>query len=106
MAALFFSASKIYQVATTNKLFHYIILTWRITIQFVMSSLDVASVNWWPDVDKVPEPRVRKRLLSPTNRAFSSLGSGTSCARNENLRPLLNKNIPLISEKYGFRNHF
>ena len=73
MAALFFSASKIYQVATTNKLFHYIILTWRITIQFVMSSLDVASVNWWPDVDKVPEPRVRKRLLSPTNRAFSSL---------------------------------
>ena len=53
MAALFFSASKIYQVATTNKLFHYIILTWRITIQFVMSSLDVASVNWWPDIDKV-----------------------------------------------------
>ena len=53
MAALSFSASKIYQVATTNKLFHYIILTWRITIQFVMSSLDVASVNWWLDVDKV-----------------------------------------------------
>ena len=24
----------------------------------------------------------------------------------ENLRPLLNTNIPLISEKYGLRNHF
>ena len=43
--------------------------------------------------------------------AFSSLSvralpvPGTS-ARNENLRPLLNTNIPLISGKYGFRNHF
>ena len=26
--------------------------------------------------------------------------------RNKNLRPLLNRNIPLISRKYGLRNHF
>ena len=32
---------------------------------------------------------------------FSSLS-----ARNENLRPLLNKNVPLIKGKYGLRNHF
>ena len=37
---------------------------------------------------------------------FLTLSSGTSSARNENLRPLLNTNIPLISGKYGFRNHF
>ena len=30
---------------------------------------------------------------------FLTLGSGTSSARNENLRPLLT-NIPLISEKW------
>ena len=30
----------------------------------------------------------------------------TSSAQNENLRPLLNRNIPLISGKYGLRNHF
>ena len=33
--------------------------------------------------------------------AFSSLS-----AWNENPRPLLNRNIPLISGKYGLRNHF
>ena len=31
---------------------------------------------------------------------------GTSNARNENLRPLFNTNIPPISGKYGLRNHF
>ena len=35
--------------------------------------------------------------------AFSSLSVQ---AQNENLRPLLNRNIPLISGKYGLRNHF
>ena len=34
---------------------------------------------------------------------FSSLSVR---ARNKNLRPLLNTNIPLISGKYGSRNHF
>ena len=38
------------------------------------------------------------------NGLFLTLGSGS--AWNENLRPLLNTNIPLISEKYGLRNHF
>ena len=37
---------------------------------------------------------------------FLTLGSGTSSARKENLRPLLNTNIPLISGKYSLRNHF
>ena len=30
----------------------------------------------------------------------------SSSAQNENLRPLLNRNIPLITGKYGLRNHF
>ena len=38
------------------------------------------------------------------NGLFLTLGSGTSSARNENLRPLLNRNIPLISGKNGLRN--
>ena len=42
------------------------------------------------------EPRVRKRPLLHTNMT----GSGTSSARNENLRPLLNTNIPVISRKW------
>ena len=37
---------------------------------------------------------------------FLTLGSGTSSDQNENLRPLLNRNIPPISGKYGLRNHF
>ena len=37
---------------------------------------------------------------------FLTRGSGTSSARNENLRPLLNTNKPLISGKYGLRSHF
>ena len=40
------------------------------------------------------------------NDQFLTLGLGTSSARNENLRPLLNTNITLISGKYGLRNHF
>ena len=37
---------------------------------------------------------------------FLTLGLGTSSDRNENLRPLVNRNIPQISGKYGLRNHF
>ena len=40
------------------------------------------------------------------NGPFLTLGSGTSSARNENLRPPLNTNISLISGNYGLRNHF
>ena len=40
------------------------------------------------------------------NDLFLTLGLGTSNARIENLRPLLNTNIPLISGNYGLRNHF
>ena len=40
------------------------------------------------------------------NDLFLILGSGTSSARNENLRPPLSTNKPLISGKYGLRNHF
>ena len=47
-----------------------------------------------------------KAILVSESGLFLTLGSGTSSARNENLRPLLNRNIPLISGKYGLRNHF
>ena len=40
------------------------------------------------------------------NGLFLTLGSGTSGAWNENLSPLFNRNIPLISGKYDLRNHF
>ena len=43
------------------------------------------------------------KILVSQNDLFLTLGSGTSSARNENLRPLLNTNIPLVS---GNRNHF
>ena len=45
-------------------------------------------------------------ILVSENGLFLTLGSGTSSAQNENLRPLLNTNMPLISGKYGLRNHF
>ena len=44
---------------------------------------------------EVPKPRV-----SEWNYLFLTHGSGTSSGRNENRRPLLNTNIPLI-RKYG-----
>ena len=47
-----------------------------------------------------------KVILVSENDLFLTLGLGNSNARNENLRPLLNKNIPLISGNYGLRNHF
>ena len=47
-----------------------------------------------------------KVIFTYSNDLFLTLGSGTSGAPNENLRPLLNTNIPLISEKDGLRNHF
>ena len=42
----------------------------------------------------------------PKMTLFLTFGSGTSSAQNKNLRPLLYTNIPLISGKYGIRNHF
>ena len=47
-----------------------------------------------------------KAILVSENGLFLTLGWGTSSARNENLRPLTNTNIPLDSGKYGLRNHF
>ena len=48
-----------------------------------------------------------KNPRSLTNMAFSSLSvQAIPSAWNENLRPLLNRNIPLISGKYGLKNHF
>ena len=47
-----------------------------------------------------------KVILVSENDLFLTLGLGTSNARNENLRPLLNTNIPLISGNYVLRNHF
>ena len=37
---------------------------------------------------------------------FLTFWMDTSNARNKNLRPLFNTNIPPISGKYGLRNHF
>ena len=45
-----------------------------------------------------------KFILVSENDLFLTLDLGTSSARNENLRPLLN--IPLTSGKYGLKNHF
>ena len=47
-----------------------------------------------------------KATLVSENDLFLTLGSGTSGEQNENLRPLFNTNIPIISGKYGLRNHF
>ena len=47
-----------------------------------------------------------KVILVSENDPFLTLGSGTSSARNKNLRLLQNTKIPLISGKYGHRNHF
>ena len=47
-----------------------------------------------------------QKRASNLDGLFLTPGSGTSSARNENLRPPLNINIPLISGKYGLRNHF
>ena len=48
----------------------------------------------------------KKAILVSESGLFLTLGSGTSSDQNENLRPLLNRNIPPISGKYGLRNHF
>ena len=47
-----------------------------------------------------------KTLLVGESGLFLTLSSGTSSARNENLRPLFNRNISLIRGKYGLKNHF
>ena len=50
------------------------------------------------------KPNIPEHILVSENGL--TLGSGTSSVRNENLRPLLHANIPLLSGKYGLRNHF
>ena len=75
-------------------------------------------MGWWDTSGKVAKYnnlRIQKKFFivqctmctfTYKNGLFLTLGSGTSSAWNENLRPLLNRNIPLISGKYGLRNHF
>ena len=46
------------------------------------------------------------RLFKLKKGLFLTFRMGTSNARNKNLRPLFNTNIPPISGKYGLRNHF
>ena len=58
---------------------------------------------YWCLVNTVAEEKV---ILVSENDLFLTLGLGTSNARNENLRPLLNTNIPPISGNYDLRNHF
>ena len=47
-----------------------------------------------------------KSLFKLKKGLFLTFRMGTSNARNKNLRPLFNTNIPPISGKYGLRNHF
>ena len=47
-----------------------------------------------------------KAILESDGGLFLTLGSGTSSAQNENLKPLFITNIPIISGNYGLRNHF
>ena len=55
----------------------------------------------------LPSTTFQVSILENENGLFLIHGSGTSSARkNKNLRPLLNTNIPLVSGKYGLRNHF
>ena len=63
------------------------------------------------DAARAPQPPTNQPTESEEKAIlesglFLTLGSGTSIARNENLGPLLNTNKPLISGKYGLRNHF
>ena len=75
-----------------------------------VTDMSVATVTYqvwlWPPVSNNKCLSVRKMPLSLWIGLFLPLCSGTFSSRNENLRPLLNRNIPLISGKYGLRNHF
>ena len=56
---------------------------------------------------EVPIRKVRKSPLFQLKKwLFLTFRMDTSNARNKNLRPLFNTNIPPISGKYGLRNHF
>ena len=55
---------------------------------------------------KCPNREWGKGPISRWKWPFPHSRLGHSSAWNKNLRPLLNTNIPLISGKYGFRNHF
>ena len=49
---------------------------------------------------------MEKAILVGESGLFLTPGSGTSSAKNENLRLFLYRNIPLISGKYGLRIQF
>ena len=63
----------------------------------VVPHLSVCLITW--DENMHQEKSVSESGL------FLTLSLGTSSARNENLRPLLNRNIPLISGKYDLRKY-
>ena len=48
----------------------------------------------------------KKKKIKLKKWLFLTFWMDTSNARNKNLRPLFNTNIPPISGKYGLRNHF
>ena len=51
-------------------------------------------------------PLNEEKAILLTKITFFSLSIRTSSARNENLRQLLFRNIPLISGKYGLKKQF
>ena len=69
-------------------------------------------LNWEVALDfrfghwKWPNREWEKGHFSKWKWLFLTLGSGTSSAWKENLRPLLNTHVPLFNGKYGLRNHF
>ena len=66
----------------------------------VVNNDNVVNIN---NVDNLSPPAT---LFKLKKGLFLTFRMGTSNARNKNLRPLFNTNIPPISGKYGLRNHF
>ena len=60
----------------------------------------------WTERKKIFHGGSFLKLAKVKKGLFLTFRMGTSNARNKNLRPLFNTNIPPISGKYGLRNHF
>ena len=62
-----------------------------------------AFLTFWPHIGLEDRKKTQKFCFHYVKMAFSSLSVRVL---NKNLRPLLTRNIPLISGKYGLRSHF
>ena len=76
---------------------------------FCFPPAETSSGCWWGETKHlvwISEQRQSQSLFKLKKGLFLTFRMGTSNARNKNLRPLFNTNIPPISGKYGLRNHF